>query len=108
MNHSFAQALGNALTYAVVSHEVSRAHNPVQFLYRESPAFEKDSGWRIFGGDETDEYVNNSDNFDLLHLSQILDSNPELSAVLRETEGAWEWNDDAQTFTAVADWQPKD
>lgn len=107
MNRSFAQALAAALSYAVVSRQISEEGGAVGFLYREAPVFDGDSGWRFFSGGESDEYVADADHFETLPLNDVLASHPELAVLMGETEGAWEWDDDAQAFVAVADWQPQ-
>lgn len=107
MSNPFAQALAAALSYAVVSREVSREGAAVGFLYREAPVFEQDSGWRFFSGAESDEYVADAEHFDTLPLSDVLSAHPELSALMAEPEGAWEWDEEAQAFAAVQDWQPQ-
>lgn len=104
----FAQALSAALEYAIVSRQVSDDGEAVGFLYREAPAFEQDSGWRIFSGAEDDEFADNTHNFDTILLSKILEAHPEISPLMTEREGAWEWDDDQETFVAVSDWQPQD
>ena len=84
--NKFAQALAAALDRCIVTNTVAEQGEPVGFLYREAPVFENDSGWRIFSGDETDEYTD----------------------LLTQAEGsAWELNEDGE-FQAVADWQPQE
>ena len=108
MNNPFTQALSNALSYAIVSKQVSQQHEAIGFLYREAAAFEHDSGWRFFSGAESDEFCEDAANFDTLPLSQALELCPEAAALMNETAGAWEWDDDAGRFQAAADWQPQD
>lgn len=107
MTNPFAQALSAALSYAVVSHEVSRLGAAVGFVYREAPVFEQDSGWRVFSGGESDEYVADAAHFDTLPLNEVLAGHPELAALMNEKAGAWEWDEGAQAFVTVADWQPQ-
>ncbi len=35
---------------------------PIQYMYREEPINDFDSGWRFFSGTETQEYVDDADN----------------------------------------------
>ena len=104
----FAQALTVSLKYAVVSHHISRENEIIGFLYREAAVFENDSGWRIFSGAESDEYVNQTEHFDTILLQDILANHPEIKPLLNEISGAWEWNDDTEQFNAVLDWQPQE
>jgi len=44
----------------------------VQFMYREKPDNANDSGWRVFSGDEDQEYVDNPNNIDIYDIETIL------------------------------------
>ena len=106
--NKFAQALAAALDRCIVTNTVAEQGEPVGCLYREAPLFENDSGWRIFSGDETDEYTDNPDNFSIVSLSAITADNPDIAPLLTQAEGsAWELNEDGE-FQAVADWQPQE
>ena len=106
--NKFAQALAAALDRCIVTNTVAEQGEPAGFLYREAPVFENDSGWRIFSGDETDEYTDNPDNFSIVSLSAITADNPDVVPLLTQAEGsAWELNEDGE-FQAVADWQPQE
>lgn len=103
-----AQALSQALQYAIVSQKVSLDGEAIGFLYREAAAFEHDSGWRLFSGWESDEYVADAAHFDTLPLSEVVAMQPEIQALFNEQQGAWEWSDEAEGFVAVQDWQPQE
>lgn len=106
--NKFAQALSTALGRCIATKAVSEEGNPVGFMYRESPVFENDSGWRFFTGDETDEYTDNPDNFTVYSVSDITKTNPAVSEFINHPEGsAWELDDNGE-FRSVRDWQPKD
>jgi hypothetical protein len=68
---------------AIVSARVARDGAPVRFLYREAPDRADDSGWRVFAGDETDEYSNAPGNAVVLPLRDLLDRDAELKQVFR-------------------------
>ena len=106
--NAFAQALSAALQYAIVSREISAGDAAAGFVYREEPAFEQDSGWRFFSGAESDEFCEDATNFDTLPLSQALELCPEAAALMKESAGAWEWDDERGGFQAAPDWQPQD
>lgn len=106
--NAFAQALSAALKYAIVSRQVSEGGEFVGFLYHEEPAFEQDSGWRIFSGNEDDQYADNPNNFITAPLSDVLNTHPEIAALMSQANGAWEWDDTSEQYVAVTDWQPKD
>lgn len=106
--NTFAQALSHALDRCIAARTVYNQGDAVGFLYREEPVFEHDSGWRFFSGDETDEYTDDPDNFSVVSLSEITQSNPAIAALITQPEGsAWEIGKDGE-FQAVADWQPQE
>jgi len=43
----------------------------VDFMYREQPDFEADSGWRFLSGTETQEYADNPDNWAIYDTNTI-------------------------------------
>jgi hypothetical protein len=49
---------------------------PVGFMYREPPDNELDSGWRFFCGDETQEYTDIPENFELYDVNTIANYDP--------------------------------
>eukprot|EP01132_Coremiostelium_polycephalum_P005508 gene5508-6862_t len=42
------------------------------YMFREEPAFLNDSGWRVFNGDESDEYMDNRQNFQTVSMAAVL------------------------------------
>ncbi|MDO4434219.1 MAG: DUF2185 domain-containing protein [Alysiella sp.] len=108
MSPTFAQALTSALQYAIASTEITEQKHPIGFAYREAPVFDNDSGWRFFSGNESDEFTDNPDHFHIVPLSAVLEKQSAFSRIVHETQGAWEWNNEAADFIPVADWQPKD
>lgn len=43
----------------------------VDFMYREQPDFDSDSGWRFISGTETQDYVDNADNWAIYDTNTI-------------------------------------
>lgn len=50
----------------------------VGFMYRQKPDFEGDSGWRFLTGFETDQYMDQAENFGLFDLNWIVNCDPEI------------------------------
>ena len=69
--------------YALVSKRVLEDGELVRFLYREGPDEDADSGWRIFSGDEDEDYVENPDNFRTCPIEKILNMDESLAEVLK-------------------------
>ncbi len=74
---------GDFAKLAIVSARVASDGMPVRFLYRQSPDHANDSGWRIFAGDETDDYASQPDNSKILPLREVMERDAALKQVLR-------------------------
>lgn len=70
------------LGYIIASHEVASKRRLIGYLYRESPNRPLDSGWRVFAGDETQEYADDPRNFSLYNASTILEIDPSIGVLL--------------------------
>lgn len=68
--------------YITASNRVMLDKAPVGYIYREQPSNENDSGWRVFAGDESQEYADNPDNFALYNASTLVELDPSLLQVL--------------------------
>ena len=89
---------------AIVSARVARDGEPVRFLYREAPDRTDDSGWRVFAGDESEEYSNAVGNAVVLPLRDLIDRDPALKEILRTpAQCAFERQDANEHFQRVED-----
>ena len=75
---------GDLAKLAIVSNRVARDGDPACWLYREEPDNERDSGWRVFAGDEPDDYVDDAGNCSLMPLRELIGADPSVEAVLTE------------------------
>jgi hypothetical protein len=66
----------------IASDEVAKARKPVGYLYREKPRNENDSGWRVFSGEETQEYADDPANFAMYNATTILEIDPSILSLL--------------------------
>ena len=64
--------------FAFATNRVTEEGRPVLFMYRESPDHPRDSGWRFFSGDESQEYVDDPDNSGIVALSAIVEADPSI------------------------------
>ncbi len=60
---------------------VEKGYKP-NFIFREKPFNENDSGWRVFSGFEDDEYSDNADNFDFYAPRTVLRIDDSIAEVL--------------------------
>lgn len=51
---------------------------PVAYMYRETPTFEEDSGWKFFSGTETQEYIDNPENLAIYDINTIANYDPSI------------------------------
>lgn len=73
-------------------------------LYREAPLDEDDSGWRIFSGDESDDYLKDEDHFAYVSLGAVLNRDDSVLALLDAEVGAqFERAADGDGFMRVED-----
>jgi hypothetical protein len=56
----------------VVSNRILLDKKDPRWMYRESTTREGDSGWRVFAGDEDDEYLKNPQNIKFLSADQLI------------------------------------
>jgi hypothetical protein len=71
-----------------VTNRVLRDGQKIGYLYREDPDNEKDSGWRILAGDESDEYMNDSKNISFVSLGAVLSQDDSMIHLLDARTGA--------------------
>lgn len=60
----------------------------VGYMYREAPDFEEDSGWRFFGGDETEEYASDPKNVGIYQVNEIANYDQDIIPLLDAPWGA--------------------
>jgi hypothetical protein len=88
--------------YVTVSNRVMRDGCRVGYLYREQPGSEGDSGWRVFAGDETQQYADDPNNFALYHATTLIALEPDLSSILtRGYPVAFERSGESRDFVEV-------
>ena len=71
-----------------VTNRVLRDGQRVGYLYREDPDEEKDSGWRLTANDESEEYMENSDNLAYVSLGAVLSKDDTFRHLLESPVGA--------------------
>ena len=88
--------------YIIVSGEVMRDGKRIGYLYREEPDNEKDSGWRVFSGEETQGYADISSNFSMHNATTVVNRDPAVAPLLaRAFPVAFERNPDTGEFVEV-------
>ncbi len=76
---------------------------PVGYLYREEPDNNDDSGWRFTTGNETDEYMDNSDNLSFVSLGAVLREDDSCLLLLEREAGVAFVKDDKGNFIELDD-----
>lgn len=59
----------------------------VGYMFREASDFKNDSGWRIFTGQESLDFIDIDDNIDIYDLSQIAEKDTDIVSYLEHPVG---------------------
>lgn len=94
------------LARCFVTNRVLRDGVRVGRLYRESPDEERDSGWRILAGDESEEYLDETDNVAYVSLGAVLNCDDSFLPCLGSPVGTAFKRDESGAF--VPDEFPND
>lgn len=99
--------IDSAEQMALVSKKCLEKNGVIRFLYREKADREQDSGWRMFSGEENEEYSNDPQNIQIKKVGYLLDEDPTLLEPLKGSFGsAFERTDKGQQWKKVEDWEP--
>jgi hypothetical protein len=80
---------------------------PPRFIYRSEPDHERDSGWRILEGSESDDYIADSENVGIARLRDIVGYHESLEPLMSSPAGAvFERDTEDSPWRAVEDWEP--
>jgi hypothetical protein len=88
---------------AIVTARVWEEGRPVRWLHRSRPDNERDSGWRVFAGDEPPGYTDDPETARLVPLRELIDRDRALEELFRAPAGsAFERRRQDGPFTPVA------
>ena len=74
----------------------------IGYLYREEPDVDEDSGWRFTCGDESQEYMDNSDNICFVSLGAVLSKDERILDLLDAPSGAaFEFDEASGRFVPI-------
>lgn len=94
---------GFPIGYVMASRLVADERRKVRWMYREEPDNDKDSGWRMFCGDEDAAYCENADNFGLFDAWTIAEIDPDVVPLLDSPpSSAFERRGETDPFQAAA------
>jgi len=68
--------------YIIASSQVANEGKLIGYMYREEPDNENDSGWRVFSGEETQQYADDPTNFAMYNASTIVGIDPSITELL--------------------------
>ncbi|MFN8393889.1 MAG: DUF2185 domain-containing protein [Bacteroidia bacterium] len=74
--------------FVIATKRVAEEEYKPCFVYREQPMDPQDSGWRVFAGDESQEYVDDADNSGIYAPATILAIDPSLQQVFMAPIGS--------------------
>jgi hypothetical protein len=95
--------------YALVSARVLEKGRQARFAYRETPDYAEDSGWRLFRGDEAQEYVDEATNIRRSNVGWLVDRDPTLRQIVRaDVDSAFERGHESDDWVRVKEWKAPD
>lgn len=98
--------LAMGLGGCTASHMITCGGHKVGFMYREEPSHEHDSGWRFMSGRESDEYMQEPDNFAIHDVNTIANYDAEIVPFLHAPVGAaFERQNGTGAFVEVRDFE---
>lgn len=70
----------------MISNRVLHHEKPC-WMYRDEPNQDSDSGWRVFVGDEEEEYLNDASNFSLVSAEELISIDSKMEVLLHAPVG---------------------
>lgn len=86
----------------IASSRITCDGQKVGFMYRDQPEFEIDCGWRFLSGDESEDYLEHSDNAKVYDVNTIANYDPAIIPFLKMPVGT-ELEREGDTFVPVED-----
>ena len=80
--------LVESMGYCMASDDITVKHKPIGYMYRETPDDADDSGWRFFSGEETQEYVDDPQNFGIFDVNTIANYDSAIIPYLKSPAGS--------------------
>ena len=71
----------------IASNKITIEGMKIEYMYKEKPTNEIDSGWRFFAGTEDEKYTNNPDNFGIFDLNTICNYDESIIPYLKSQVG---------------------
>ena len=72
----------------IASDRITVDGEPVGYMYRDEPAHDLDSGWRMVAGDESEEYMDEPSNHAVWDVNTIANYDPDIIPLLDAPIGA--------------------
>lgn len=72
----------------IVSNHIMKDNKPIGYIYREEPSEDRDSGWHIMSGKETDEYFEDHNNLQYIAVGVVLNKDDSFLHLLDEAVGS--------------------
>lgn len=82
----------------IASDQIPVDGKPVGYMYRESPDHTHDSGWRFLSGEESQEYLDQSENLAMYDVNTIANYDPAIVKYLGAPIGSAYGRDNSGTF----------
>ncbi|MCD6346883.1 MAG: DUF2185 domain-containing protein [Bacteroidales bacterium] len=73
--------------YSIVSNQILEEGMQINFMYREEPVDEEDSGWRFLSGREAQDYLDDADNSKFIGVNTMANLDETIIPYLRYPKG---------------------
>lgn len=80
--------LVESMGYCIASDDITVNNKSIGYMYREEPDSTYDSGWRFFSGEETQEYVDDPQNFSIYDVNTIANYDSSIIPYLHSCVGS--------------------
>ncbi|KAM9985526.1 hypothetical protein ACTFIZ_009063 [Dictyostelium cf. discoideum] len=88
----------------LVSNRILVDKEHIGYIFRENGTFPNDSGWRIFAGDEADDYMNKKENYQLVSLASVLNIDDSILLLLGSSiDHHFEFDDESSQWKELVE-----
>ncbi|KAM9968056.1 hypothetical protein ACTFIW_002488 [Dictyostelium discoideum] len=88
----------------LVSNRILVDKEHIGYIFRENGTFPNDSGWRIFAGDEADDYMNKKENYQLVSLASVLNIDDSILLLLGSSiDHHFEFDDESNQWKELVE-----
>ncbi len=93
--------MSNSLQLKAIITLRAMENQKINWVIRDEPLNDDDSGWQLYFGDEDEDYLENFDNSTLITLENVLLFEPKLAKAFASEHNAFEWDEASKEFVEL-------